>query len=70
MPGVYRPYTIVDVLGTINTQANAPTGDYIISSQGFFAETDEEFRTTDSMTTTVQASPAWDAGVWGSFSWT
>lgn len=68
MPGVFRPYNLVDVLGTMNEQLTAPTGD-VIDSFGFFAETDEQFAFGDSMTTTVQVNSAYDAGVWGAFTW-
>lgn len=68
MPGVFRPYNLVDVLGTMNEQLTAPTGD-VITSFGFFAETDEAITSADSMATTVQANPAYDAGIWGSFTW-
>ena len=68
MPGVFRPYTLVDVLGTLN-QENAEAQGEIITSQGYFAQTGEKYTLHDTMATTVQASPAYDAGVWGSFSW-
>lgn len=68
MPGVFRPYTLVDVLGTLNEENVQTQGD-IISSQGFFAQTGEQYNLHDTMATTVQASPAYDAGVWGAFTW-
>lgn len=68
MPGVFRPYNLVDVLGTMNEQLTAPTGD-VITSFGLFAETDESTTLADSMTTTVQPNSPYDAGVWGSFTW-
>jgi hypothetical protein len=68
MPGVFRPYTLVDVLGTMNEQITAPTGD-TITGVGYFAETDEAFTLADKIATTVQATPAYDAGVWGAFTW-
>lgn len=68
MPGVFRPYTLVDVLGTMNEQLTQPTGD-TISGFGLFGETAEAATVTDSMSTTVQANPVYDAGVWGSFTW-
>lgn len=68
MPGVFRPYTLVDILGTLNEQSTQAEGS-VITSQGFFAQTNESFTAHDTMTTVVQASPNWDAGVWGAFSW-
>lgn len=68
MPGVFRPYTLVDVLGTINQQSSAPTG-ATISGLGLFAETDEEFTITDAMTGAVQTNPVYDAGTWGTCAW-
>ena len=68
MPGVFRPYTLVDVLGTMNEQLTAPTGD-TIDGFGFFAETDEAMTFNDSMATTVQANSTYDNGVWGAFTW-
>lgn len=68
MPGVFRPYTLVDVLGTINDQLTAPTGD-TINGLGFFGETDEAMAVGDSMTTGVQTKPVYDAGTWGAGTW-
>lgn len=68
MPGVFRPYTLVDVLGTLNEQSIPFQGD-VITSQGFFAETDEGFTAHDTMTTVVQTNRLWDQGVWGSVTW-
>lgn len=67
MPGVFRPYTLVDILGTIQESAQQ-TAD-IVNGLGQFAEDDETLGAIDSMTTTVQVSPAWDAGVWGAVTW-
>lgn len=68
MPGVFRPYTLTDVLGQLNEQ-NSQQQDTSISGVGFFAEADESATLTDSWTTTVQTPPGWDATVWGSFTW-
>lgn len=68
MPGVYRPYTLVDVLGTLNQQ-NAEQSGGVVTAIGVFVETDEGMTSHDTMTTIVQASPGWDAGEWGSFTW-
>jgi hypothetical protein len=71
MPGVFRPYTLVDILGTLNDQSSGQQGsDQIISGLGFFAETDESAQTSDSMTgTLIVGNSAWDAGAWGSTTW-
>ncbi len=68
MPGVFRPYTLVDILGTINEQSTQTQGEIIVA-QGFFAQTNETYTSHDTMTTVVQANPSWDGGVWGSFTW-
>lgn len=68
MPGVFRPYTLVDVLGQLNQQSSQQQGS-IVNAIGAFAEADEQTTVSDAMTTTVQTSPAYDAGVWGSFTW-
>lgn len=68
MPGVYRPYTLVDVLGTINQQSTA-TDIETITGLGYFAETDDGISTGDTVTTVKQTNAVWDAGQWGSFTW-
>jgi len=68
MPGVFRPYTLVDVLGTINQQSTQQTGD-IINGLGTFAETDENTTITDSAVATAQLNSTWDNGTWGAFIW-
>ncbi len=68
MPGVFRPYTLVDILGTLNDQSLAAQGS-VINGIGFFAETDENFSFSDSVTTTVQANATYDNGAWGFFTW-
>jgi hypothetical protein len=71
VPGVFRPYSLADVLGTLNEQSQGDTGGVdSVSGVGFFAETDENALVGDAMTTTVQVNPGWDQGVWGSMSWT
>lgn len=71
MPGVYRPYTLTDVLGTIistQSQAAQPVGS--VTGVGFFAEAGEaSMPLADSATATAQALPGWDQGVWGALSW-
>jgi hypothetical protein len=69
--GVFRPYTLVDVLGTMNQQITDMTGSQSVTGFGTFAEADEEMTTTDSVTSTlVTASTAtWDNATWGTFVW-
>lgn len=70
VPGVFRPYTLVDVLGTINDELNSQgQSDTQINGLGTFAETDESTTMADSAATTVQANSTWDSGVWGAFTW-
>ena len=69
MPGVFRPYTLVDILGTLNDQTGQQQGSQTVNGLGQFAEDDEQMLLGDSMTATVQANPAWDAGVWGAVGW-
>lgn len=68
MPGVFRPYTLVDVLGTINQQSTQQTAD-VINGLGTFAETDENATITDSAVATAQLNPTWDNGTWGTIIW-
>jgi hypothetical protein len=69
--GVFRPYTLVDVLGTMNQQITDMTGSQAVTGFGTFAEVDEEMTTTDTVTSTlVTASTAtWDNATWGTFVW-
>lgn len=70
MPGVFRPYTLLDVLSALNDQSSGQMGsDSIINGLGFFAETDEATTFGDSMATTVQLNSVYDAGVWGALTW-
>lgn len=69
MPGVYRPYTLIDILGTLNQQSSGPTGDTILSL-GHFVETDEATTITDTITSTpITGTPAWDTATWGATTW-
>lgn len=67
MPGVYRPYTLVDVLGTLSQQSQQQAD--LVNGFGDFAETDEQVHIADAMTLTHGTSPMWDAGTWGTFTW-
>lgn len=69
MPGVIRPYTLADVLGTINSQATASNALTTATGVGFFSEADETVPLADSATATAAAPAGWDAGVWGATLW-
>jgi hypothetical protein len=65
---VFRPYTLTDVLGTIQQQAIGDT-DTSVSGVGAFAEAGETVATADTVTGTAQVNPTWDNGVWGAVVW-
>lgn len=67
--GVFRPYTLVDVLGSINGQ-NSSTPDTSTSGVGALAEADEQTTWADSAITVVRTTlPTWDQEVWGGSVW-
>lgn len=68
MPGVYRPYSLADVLGSMQQQAIGDTNTSV-SGLGSLAEADETVTLADSATGTAQLNPAWDAGQWGAVTW-
>lgn len=70
MPGVLRPYTLTDVLASVNgASGDASAVDTAETSTGVFGEADETATLADTVTTTVAVNSAWDNGVWGAFSW-
>ena len=69
MPGVFRPYTLVDVLGVLNEQSTQQLTSTVTAAVAVFAQTGEGSTVHDTVTTTVQANPAWDSGVWGAATW-
>lgn len=70
MPGVYRPYTAADVIGSLSDAIDAVSNTNTTSSGlGDFVEADETLGVTDSATVSAQANPAWNAGTWGAVSW-
>lgn len=70
MPGVLRPYTLADVLATINQQSTATSATSgSVTGVGFFEEADEAVPVADSATATASAPAGWDAGVWGATLW-
>jgi hypothetical protein len=67
--GVFRPYSLVDVLGSINNQ-NSSSPDTSISGVGALGEVDEQTTWADSASTFLLTSaPAWDQEVWGAVAW-
>jgi hypothetical protein len=67
--GVYRPYSLVDVLGSINNQ-NSSSPDTSTSGVGALAEADEQTTWADSATTVVLTTlPTWDQEEWGASTW-
>lgn len=70
MPGVLRPYSLADVLGTLNTQSSASTATTgTITGVGFFAEADESMPMADTVTGSAAVPATWDHGVWGATVW-
>jgi hypothetical protein len=71
MPGVFRPYTAADIIGSLQDGIDAATStDTSSNGLGYFGEADETAGFTDAVTATVlTANPAWDAGQWGSLAW-
>lgn len=71
MPGVNRPYTLVDVLGTINDQLGAVSNAQGASAPGLglVVEADETTTMADSATGTAAVPTTWDTGVWGQGQW-
>lgn len=70
MPGVLRPYTIADVIGTLQDGIDAVGNtDTSTSGTGYFVEADETLGITDTATVTSQVNPTWDAGTWGAVVW-
>lgn len=68
MPGVYRPYSLTDVLGTLTDQS-AQQQDTTVTGLGDFAETAELFTLSEHVTGTVTTNPTWGGGTWGTVTW-
>lgn len=73
MPGVVRPYTIVDILSTIygaatgnqsGVSTTAPT-----TPISLVGEADEPLTVADTATGITRTPPGWDQEVWGAFQW-
>jgi len=69
MPGVLRPYTLVDVIATLNQQNGQNNGAQLINGLGDFAEVDESVTVTDGAFATANLNPGWDQGQWNSVLW-
>lgn len=69
--GVFRPYTLVDVLGTMNQENAQQNGAQTITGFGQFAEADETMGAIDSATATlvVASTATWDNATWGTIVW-
>jgi hypothetical protein len=68
VPGVYRPYSLADVLGSMQQQAIGDT-DTSVSGLGSIAEADEAVPSAETVTATAAVNPAWDGGTWGAITW-
>ena len=68
MPGVNRPMTISDVIGTINQQDSSQV-DQSITGLGAFAEVDETVAASDAAFITAGVPAGWDQGQWGATQW-
>lgn len=70
MPGVLRPYTLVDILGTLNGGVQQATqGTTTITGTSVVAESDETTAFSDTVTGTVTTNQGWDQVTWGTVSW-
>jgi len=72
MPGVIRPYTLTDVLQTMNQaqiNSGATTGDNA-TLFGVISEVDDSVTALADFGTAAHSPTAgWDAGYWGSVTW-
>lgn len=70
MPGVFRPYTLVDILGTLNQGVQQATqGDTIITGTSVIGEADENMALSDTVTGTVTTNQGWNQVTWGTVAW-
>lgn len=72
MPGVLRPYNLVDVLATIYNQAGqgSSSGSTALTVPlSSVAEVDETATASDSAFGASQTNITWDQGVWSAASW-
>ncbi len=69
MSGVLRPYTLTDVLGTMNDQLTSPSGS-TVASLGQIVEAGEIITISETTPTVIVGAVArWDQGVWGATQW-
>lgn len=74
-PGTIRPYTLVDILNTINDQAVGDVGNAVTSGVAFVVgivgDFDDPVTVTDVASGSVFASgtTGWDQGLWNAFTW-
>ena len=68
MPGVYRAYTWVDILQSLNG-TNQSTADTATSGVGYFAEADETVPCADSAIALAGVPLGWDQAGWSSVAW-
>lgn len=75
MAGVIRPYTIFDILNTINEQSAGDTGNPIVNTTdaasvvAVINEVDETITIVDTTFTGVLGSVTWDQGAWNAATW-
>lgn len=69
MPGVFRPYTVADVIGSLSDQIGSLQASSTSAGTGFVTEADETATISDAVTVTTQANPAWNQGQWSVFTW-
>lgn len=67
--GVFRPYSAVDVLGSLMDGISALAPSSTGTGTGHFAEADETVGFADSATVTAQASLPWGEGQWSLLTW-
>ncbi len=72
MPGVLRPYNLVDVLGTIygqTGQGSASSSTVLTVPLSAVVEVDDTATASDSAFAATQTNIAWDQGVWSACTW-
>lgn len=68
--GVFRPQTLTDVLGALNTQSTTQDASQTqVNGLAGFAEIAESATVSGSMTATAQVPSGWDQTLWGSAVW-
>lgn len=68
--GVFRPQTLTDVLGALNTQSTTQDASQTtVNGLAGFAEVDEGATISGSMAATAQVPSGWDQTLWGNAAW-